>query len=69
MSAWDIFTALDFYPITPADDARAIGRPFMRRAAIHLSNGRSFIVASSLDSAHPWLGAVTLNGKPGIAPV
>ena len=65
MSAWDIFTALGFYPITPAGDVRAIGRPFVCRATIHSSNGRSFIVAaSSLDNAHPWLGAVTLNGKP-----
>ncbi|MEO7050717.1 MAG: GH92 family glycosyl hydrolase [Rhodanobacter sp.] len=64
MSAWYIFTAMGFYPVTPASDVYAIGRPFVRRATIHLSNGRAFTVsASPLDSGHPWVGAVTLNGK------
>jgi predicted alpha-1,2-mannosidase len=65
MSAWYIFTALGFYPVTPASDEYAIGRPFVPRAAIHLSNGHTFtITASPMDAAHPYVGAVTLNGKP-----
>jgi len=65
MSAWYIFTALGFYPVTPASDEYAIGRPFVTRAAIHLSNGHTFTVsADALDDAHPYVGAVTLNGKP-----
>jgi predicted alpha-1,2-mannosidase len=65
MSAWYIFTALGFYPVTPASDEYALGRPFLPRAAIHLSNGRTFtITASPMDAAHPYVGAVTLNGKP-----
>jgi predicted alpha-1,2-mannosidase len=65
MSAWYIFTALGFYPVTPASDVYAIGRPFVPRATLHLTNGRSFTVsASPMDDAHPWVGAVTLNGKP-----
>ncbi|MEO8778531.1 MAG: glycoside hydrolase domain-containing protein, partial [Rhodanobacter sp.] len=65
MSAWYIFTALGFYPVTPASDVYAIGRPFVTRATLHLSNGRSFTVsASPMDDAHPWVGAVTLNGRP-----
>jgi predicted alpha-1,2-mannosidase len=65
MSAWYIFTALGFYPVTPASDVYAIGRPFVPSATLHLSNGRSFTVsASPMDDAHPWVGAVTLNGKP-----
>lgn len=65
MSAWYIFTALGFYPVTPASDEYAIGRPFLPRAAIHLANGHTFtITASPMDAAHPYVGAVTLNGKP-----
>jgi len=65
MSAWYIFTALGFYPVTPASDEYAIGRPFVPRAAIHLSNGRTFtITAAPFDDAHPYVGQVTLNGKP-----
>jgi putative alpha-1,2-mannosidase len=46
MSAWYIFTALGFYPVTPASDEYAIGRPFVPRAAIHLSNGHTFTVTA-----------------------
>jgi putative alpha-1,2-mannosidase len=65
MSAWYVFTALGFYPVTPASDEYAIGRPFVAKAAIHLSTGHTFTVsATPLDDAHPYVGAVTLNGKP-----
>jgi predicted alpha-1,2-mannosidase len=65
MSAWYIFTALGFYPVTPASTEYAIGRPFVPRAAIHLSNGHTFtITASPMDDAHPYVGSITLNGKP-----
>ncbi|HET7329691.1 GH92 family glycosyl hydrolase [Dyella sp.] len=65
MSAWYIFTALGFYPVTPASDEYAIGRPFVPRAAIHLGNGRTFTVtATPFDNAHPYVGEITLNGKP-----
>ncbi|HEY0198553.1 MAG TPA: GH92 family glycosyl hydrolase [Rhodanobacter sp.] len=65
MSAWYVFSALGFYPVTPASDEYAIGRPFVARATIHLSNGHDFTVsASPLDDAHPYVGSVTLNGKP-----
>jgi len=65
MSAWYVFTALGFYPVTPASDEYAIGRPFVPKAAIHLPNGNTFtVVADHLDDAHPYVGAVTLNGRP-----
>jgi predicted alpha-1,2-mannosidase len=65
MSAWYVFTALGFYPVTPGSDEYAIGRPFVARAALHLGQGRTFTVsAAPLDDAHPYVGAVTLNGKP-----
>ncbi|WP_430387917.1 GH92 family glycosyl hydrolase [Dyella sp. 20L07] len=64
MSAWYVFTALGFYPVTPASDEYAIGRPFVERALLHLPNGKTFTVsAAPLDDAHPYVGAVTLNGK------
>jgi len=65
MSAWYVFSALGFYPVTPASDEYAMGRPFVPKAAIHLPNGHTFtVVADHLDDAHPYVGAVTLNGKP-----
>ncbi len=42
-----------------------IGRPFVAKAALHLSNGHTFTVSvTPLDDAHPYVGTVTLNGKP-----
>ncbi|HET8764986.1 MAG TPA: glycoside hydrolase domain-containing protein, partial [Rhodanobacter sp.] len=65
MSAWYIFTALGFYPVTPASDVYALGRPFVPKAVLHLPNGHTFtIVAEHLDGAHPYVGRITLNGKP-----
>ncbi|PWK92042.1 GH92 family glycosyl hydrolase [Fulvimonas soli] len=65
MSAWYVFTALGFYPVAPGSDQYAIGRPFLPRAVLHLAGGRTFTVtAAPLDDAHPYVGSVTLDGKP-----
>ena len=65
MSAWYIFTALGFYPVAPASNQYVIGRPFVRRAVLHLPNGKTFtIAADNMDDAHPYVGSVSLDGKP-----
>ncbi|UAK26460.1 GH92 family glycosyl hydrolase [Sphingomonas nostoxanthinifaciens] len=65
MSAWLVFTALGFYPVTPGSLEYVIGRPFVAHATLHLPNGRTFdVVADALDDAHPYIGRVTLNGRP-----
>ena len=57
--------ALGFYPVTPASNEYVIGRPFLRRATLHLPNGRHFtVIANAADAAHPYIAEVTLNGKP-----
>jgi predicted alpha-1,2-mannosidase len=65
MSAWFVFTAMGFYPVAPASNEYVIGRPFVSRATINLPNGKRFtVVADHLDDAHPYVGKVSLNGKP-----
>jgi len=65
MSAWLMFTSLGFYPVTPASNEYAIGRPFVDRAALNLPNGKRFTVrAEGLADDRPYVGKVTLNGKP-----
>ncbi len=65
MSAWYVFSAMGFYPVTPASNEYAIGRPFVAKASIHLPGGKTFtVVADQLDAAHPYVGKVTLDGKP-----
>jgi predicted alpha-1,2-mannosidase len=65
MSAWLVFTALGFYPVTPGSLEYVIGRPFVDRAALTLPNGKRLsIVADRLDDRHPYIGSVSLNGMP-----
>jgi len=65
MSAWLVFTALGFYPVTPGSLEYVIGRPFVDRAVLKLPNGKRLtIVAEDLDPARPYVGGVTLDGKP-----
>ena len=65
MSAWLVFTALGFYPVAPASNQYVIGRPFVEHAALALPNGRRFTVeAQGLSESHPYVQAVTLDGRP-----
>jgi len=65
MSAWLMFTSLGFYPVTPASNEYAIGRPFVDKAALNLPNGKRFTVrAEGLAGDKPYVSKVTLNGKP-----
>ena len=65
MSAWYVFTALGFYPVTPASNEYILGRPFVSRATLQLPQGKSFtVLARGLEAAHPYVASVTLNGKP-----
>jgi predicted alpha-1,2-mannosidase len=65
MSAWLAFTALGFYPVAPGSNEYAIGRPFVERATLNLPNGKRFTIRTEgLSDAHPYVGSVTLNGKP-----
>lgn len=65
MSAWLVFTGLGFYPVAPASNEYALGRPFVERATLNLPNGHRFTVhAVNLTPDNGYVGGVTLNGKP-----
>jgi predicted alpha-1,2-mannosidase len=65
MSAWLVFTSLGFYPVTPASLEYVVGRPFVERASLALPGGKAFtVVADGLSDDNPYVGAVTLNGRP-----
>jgi predicted alpha-1,2-mannosidase len=64
MSAWYIFTALGFYPVCPAADYYAIGSPALKRAEVHLSNGKTLtVVAQNLSDRNIYVQSLTVNGK------
>ena len=64
MSAWYIFTALGFYPVCPASDYYVIGSPAVKKAVMHLSNGKKFtMLAENLSDQNIYVQSAKLNGK------
>ena len=70
MSAWYVFSAMGFYPVTPASNQYIIGTPLFERVTINLesrenSGGKKFeIKAENLSNANKYIASATLNGKP-----
>ncbi|HYC98188.1 GH92 family glycosyl hydrolase [Brevundimonas sp.] len=65
MSAWLMFSAIGFYPVTPGSGQYVIGRPFTDRTVLNLPGGRRFTIATGgLSDDHPYVQSVTLNGRP-----
>jgi predicted alpha-1,2-mannosidase len=63
MSAWYIFSAMGFYPVCPGSGHYAIGSPTVKRAVMHLSNGRTFtMVADKLSDRNIYIQSARLNG-------
>lgn len=64
MSAWYVFSALGFYPVTPSIPRYAIGSPLFRNAVIHLPGGRTFeIVVRKKSARAPYIQSATLDGS------
>ncbi|MCH2216165.1 MAG: GH92 family glycosyl hydrolase [Flavobacteriales bacterium] len=64
MSAWYVFSALGFYPVTPGSNHYIIGTPLMEKATVKLENGNQFtIVANDYGLGNKYIKSATLNGK------
>ncbi len=64
MSAWYVFSALGFYPVTPGQNTYAIGTPLFRKATIDLGNGKKFVIdAPGASDAAKYIQSATLNGR------
>jgi hypothetical protein len=65
MSAWYVFSALGFYPVTPGSGIYIIGTPVFPKATFHLENGKLFTVkAENVSPENFYIQSATLNGKP-----
>lgn len=65
MSAWLVFTAMGFYPVTPGSGQYVIGRPFTDRTVLNLPDGKRFVISTEgLADENLYLQSVTLNGRP-----
>ncbi|HEY9167585.1 MAG TPA: GH92 family glycosyl hydrolase [Candidatus Kryptonia bacterium] len=65
MSAWYVFSAIGFYPVTPGQNTYAVGSPLFSRIDIKLPNGKNFIMkANGASDDAKYIASATLNGKP-----
>ena len=65
MSAWGVFSAMGFYPATPASGYYVLGLPRFEQVTLNLDNGKKFTVkAKNLKPQNCFVQSVTLNGKP-----
>ncbi|HYG22692.1 MAG TPA: GH92 family glycosyl hydrolase [Verrucomicrobiae bacterium] len=63
MSAWYVFSALGFYPVTPGTTEYVIGSPLFDRAVIQLPNGKTFsVTARGNGPQRPYIRGATVNG-------
>jgi predicted alpha-1,2-mannosidase len=67
MSAWYIFSALGFYPVTPGTDVYAIGTPLFPKATLYYDpkdKSKKFeIIAHHVSLINKYVQSVTINGK------
>ncbi|GAB3733309.1 GH92 family glycosyl hydrolase [Hymenobacter agri] len=65
MSAWHVLSALGFYPLNPANGTYVFGSPAVARAVLTLAGGKTLTIeAKNNNAAHPYIQAVTRNGRP-----
>jgi hypothetical protein len=64
MSAWYVFSAMGFYPVTPGSDLYAIGTPLFDKVILHLENGKTFTInAINLSDKNFYINSARLNGR------
>jgi predicted alpha-1,2-mannosidase len=63
-SAWYVFSALGFYPVTPASTQYVIGTPLFKKAEVHFENGKKLVINAPQNSAaNRYVQSVAMNGK------
>ncbi|EZH73470.1 alpha-mannosidase [Aquimarina atlantica] len=63
-SAWYVFSALGFYPVTPGVNQYVIGSPLFKKATITLENGNEFVInAPENNQENVYIQSASLNGK------
>jgi len=63
-SAWYVFSALGFYPVTPGTGEHVLGSPLFRKATVTLADGKELVI-SAPDNSHMnvYIDKVLLNGR------
>lgn len=67
MSAWYVFSAMGFYPVTPGATDYILGSPVLEKATLKLENGHHFSITSNASEERKYVASVQLNGRPWTA--
>jgi len=63
-SAWYVFSALGFYPVTPSVGQYAIGSPLFRSVRVAMPKGKTLTIEAANNApGNVYIQSVTLNGK------
>lgn len=68
MSAWYLFSAMGFYPVTPGSNEFAIGAPQLPEIKIQLKDHELTIKAENLSEENQYVQSVFLDGKKLLKP-
>ncbi len=64
-SAWYVFSAMGFYPVTPATDQYVLGAPLFKKMTLKLENGKQVVInAPAASNTNRYVGNLLYNGKP-----
>lgn len=64
-SAWYVFSALGFYPVTPATNQYVLGAPLFKEATIHLENGKKIEIKAPQNSqGNIYVQSLKVNNLP-----
>ena len=64
-SAWYVFSALGFYPVTPGHPTYIVGSPLFDRATVKLPSGKTLVIeATDNGPENVYVESATLNGIP-----
>lgn len=63
MSAWYVFSAMGFYPVTHGQGIYYIGTPLFKDLTLKHKNGTLSITANNISQDNIYIQSVTLNGK------
>ena len=63
-SAWYVFSALGFYPVTPGTDEYVFGSPLFDKVTLTFENGRKMVIQARDNSMeNVYIQSIILNGK------
>lgn len=62
-SAWYVFSAMGFYPVTPATDQYVLGAPLFKKITLKLENGKTVLInASDNNHENRFVQSLQING-------